>query len=132
MNKRADIWLLEFAEYGYAKLAIHTIVKHMEMKKTLIIPILLLIFSCSSPKAVLKTNGIEEIGTLIDSLKEGKWKTYDQGKLLDIRSCYDKNGGQLDCGRIIDGNGTLILHDVELNTDTVQRFGFVKGILKEK
>jgi antitoxin component YwqK of YwqJK toxin-antitoxin module len=174
----------------------------MEMKNTLIIPILLLIFSCSTPKAVLNTNGIEEIGTLIDLLKEGRWKTYengklisvgnyhnnqqtgnwkyfhpngkihrigkfisdkqngiwnyyfdngnllgngelinqelhglwryyykngnlyterfyDHGKLLDIRSCYDKNGGQIDCGRIIDGNGTLILHDVEINTDTV-------------
>ena len=132
MNKRADIWVLDFAEYGYAKLAIHTIAKHMEMKKTLIIPILLLIFSCSTPKTVLTTNGIEEIGTLIDSLKEGKWKTYDQGKLLDIRSCYDKNGGQLDCGRIKDGNGTVIFHDLENDSDKIERFEFVKGILKEK
>ena len=187
----------------------------MEMKKTLIIPILLLIFSCSSPKAVLKTNRIEEIGTLVDSLKEGKWKTYDNGKLISvgnysknlkngywrffysngkkhqqgkflkdwqvgswiyyfesgqfmgkgifidnqqnglwkwfhkngklyterlydhgkllaIESCFDKNGKLLDCGRIKDGNGTVIFHDLENDSDKIERFEFVKGILKEK
>lgn len=176
---------------------------------------MLAIFSCSAPKTTLTKSGKEEIGKLIGGLKEGKWNSYedgrlmstgnytknqqigywkyfypngrihrigkliknkangfwkyyfdngelmgkgeviddelnglwkwyynngnlyterfyDNGKLLEIKSCFDKNGGQLDCGQIINGNGIMIMHDVESRTDTIQRFEFEKGILKHQ
>jgi antitoxin component YwqK of YwqJK toxin-antitoxin module len=185
------------------------------MKKMLVIPIFLVIFSCSTTKTTLTKNGKEEIGNLIGGLKEGRWnsyedgrlissgnysknqqtghwkyyypngrihrkgksindkqngtwyyyfengqlmgtgklidneqdglwkwfynngnlyteRVYDKGRLLEIKSCFDKNGGQLDCGKITNGNGIMIFHNVESETDTIQRFEFEKGILKNK
>jgi antitoxin component YwqK of YwqJK toxin-antitoxin module len=183
------------------------------MKQLLFIPIILLIFSCSTPRTAVTKIGQEDIGNLIGGLKEGKWKSYedgqllsagnytknqqigywkhfypngkihrkgkyindkqsgtwyyyyfdngelmgkgkiinneedglwkwfynngnlyterfyDNGKLLEIKSCFGKNGGQIDCGRIIYGNGIMILHDLENKTDTIRRFEFEKGLL---
>ena len=182
------------------------------MKKILIIPIILVIFSCSATKTTLTKTGKEDIGNLIGGLKEGKWKHYedglltrtgnyinnqqtgrwkyfhpngkihrigkfmndkangfwkyyfengqlsgkgkiindendglwkwfynngnlysehfyDNGKLLEIKSCFDRNGGQLDCGDIINGNGIIISYDLENKSDTViQRSEYEKGI----
>ena len=185
------------------------------MKKILIVPIILLICSCSTIKTTLTENGKKNIGTLVGGLKQGRWNSYedgqlistgnysdgkqtgywkyfypngrihrkgkfindkahgfwyyyfdngqlmgkgdiindeqnkvwkwfynngnlyterlyDHGKLLEIKSCFDNKGGQLDCGSIINGNGIMISHDVESKTDTLQRFEFVNGLLKEK
>jgi hypothetical protein len=183
------------------------------MKKLLIIPIILVIFSCSATKTTLTKTGKEDIGNLVGGLKEGKWNhyeygrlirsgsysknqrtghwkyfhpngklhrkgkfindksngfwkyyfengqplgegkiindendglwkwfynngnlyseyLYDNGKLLEIKSCFDRNGGQLDCGNIINGNGIVISHDTEGKTDTVQHSEYEKGIFK--
>ncbi|MEJ7559304.1 MAG: hypothetical protein WKF66_13420 [Pedobacter sp.] len=185
------------------------------MKKILIIPIIVVVLSCTTTKTTLTKNGKEDIGNLIGGLKEGKWKSYedgrlmstgkysknqqtgywkyfysngsihrkgnyindkqngpwdfffdngqrmgkgeiiddelnglwkwfysngnlyterfyDHGKILEIKSCFDKNGGQLDCGRLVNGNGIMLFHDVENKTDTIQRFEYEKGMLKTK
>jgi hypothetical protein len=212
--------LLSSLYYDFLDIKLKTIKLHKlasfkdsQMKKILFIPIILMIFSCSTPRTAVTKIGKEDIGNLIGGSKEGKWKFYedgrlsssgnysknqqtgywnyfypngkihrkgkyindkqngfwyyyfdngklmgkgniinneedglwkwfynngniyterfyDNGKLLEIRSCFDKFGRRLDCGRIIDGNGIMILHDLENKADTIRRFEFEKGILK--
>ncbi|MGG5208186.1 toxin-antitoxin system YwqK family antitoxin [Chryseobacterium sp. MIQD13] len=80
-------------------------------------------------------------GELKDDKQTGLWKWYykngnlyterfyDKGKLIRINSCFDKNGKLLDCGKIINGNGMMIFHDIENESDTIQTFNYRNGII---
>src|SRR5690606_1822644 len=62
---------------------------------------------------------------IIENKQIGLWKwlhkngklynerIYNDGKLIEIKSCFDKNGKILDCGKIINGNGKMLFHDIE-------------------
>ena len=81
-------------------------------------------------------------GQIINDKQNGLWKWYhkngklyterfyDDGKLMEIKSCFDKKGNEINCGKIVNGNGTMIFHDVENETDTIQKFEFENGIIK--
>jgi len=82
------------------------------------------------------------VGEIINDKQNGLWKWYhkngklyterihENGNLLEIKSCFDKNGNLLDCGRIIAGNGYLIYHDIVNETDTIQKIDYENGIIK--
>lgn len=69
-------------------------------------------------------------GELINDKQNGLWqwyhkngklyteRLYNLGKMVEIKSCYDNQGKVLECGKIINGNGTMIFHDVENGTNT--------------
>lgn len=69
-------------------------------------------------------NGVQQgIGTLDEGKKVGIWKWYfnngqlqterswNNGKLFEIVSCYDGQGNELDRGTLIIGTGTMKLYD---------------------
>ena len=71
------------------------------------------------------SNGNREgVGTLINGKKTGIWKWYfdngnifterrwDKGKLVEIISCVDGKGNELDKGTYRNGRGTLNIYDV--------------------
>ena len=82
-------------------------------------------------------------GELINDKQNGLWKWfhkngklyterfYINGKLMEIKSCYDKKGNVMNCGKIVNGNGTMIFHDIENETDTIQKFEYENGIIKK-
>ena len=47
-----------------------------------------------------------------------------------IKSCFDKQGQKMNCGKIINGNGTMLFHDLEKETNTIQKINFENGIIK--
>ncbi|AZZ59526.1 hypothetical protein AWB57_11135 [Riemerella anatipestifer] len=81
-------------------------------------------------------------GQIIDNKQNGLWKWfhkngklyterfYASGRLMKIKSCYDKKGNEMNCGKIIDGSGIMLFHDIENETDTIQKFEFENGIIK--
>ncbi|HUH26052.1 MAG TPA: hypothetical protein VLY87_05460 [Flavobacterium sp.] len=81
-------------------------------------------------------------GELLENKQIGLWKwfhkngslyterIYSDGKLIEIKSCFDKNGKILDCGKIINGKGKMIFHDIENESDTIEVFEFENGIIK--
>ena len=56
---------------------------------------------------------------------------YNDGKLVEILSCYNKKGKILDCGKIENGNGKMKLHDTENETAKIEIFEFENGFLKK-
>ena len=40
-------------------------------------------------------------------------RLYENGKVLEIKSCFDNDGKNLDCGKLDNGNGYIIMHDLE-------------------
>ena len=82
-------------------------------------------------------------GKLIDDKQDGLWKWYQKngslyterlyqnGKLIEIKSCFNKNGEALDCGKIINGNGNLIFHDLENESNPIQNFNYENGMIKK-
>lgn len=81
-------------------------------------------------------------GKMVNGKQDGLWKwfykngnlyterLYANGKLVEIRTCLDKDKKALDCGKINNGNGILIYHDLENETDTIQKFTFENGVIK--
>ncbi|RRA95285.1 toxin-antitoxin system YwqK family antitoxin [Paenimyroides viscosum] len=81
-------------------------------------------------------------GELLENKQIGLWKwlhkngrlyterIYNDGKLIEIKSCFDKNGKILDCGKIINGNGKMLFHHIENETEVIEEFEFEKGIIK--
>lgn len=81
-------------------------------------------------------------GQIINNNQNGLWKWYhkngnlyterfyDNGRLLEIKSCLDKNGNELNCGKIVNGNGLLFNHDTQNETDTIEQFKFENGVIK--
>jgi len=81
-------------------------------------------------------------GQLLNDKQIGIWKWYhkngelyterfyDDGKLMEIKSCFDKQGQKMNCGKIINGNGTMLFHDLEKETNTIQKINFENGIIK--
>lgn len=57
-------------------------------------------------------------------------RLYNEDKLIEIKSCFDKNGKSLDCGIIINGNGKMLFHDIENESNTIEEFEFYDGKLK--
>ena len=55
---------------------------------------------------------------------------YDNGKLMEIKSCFDQYGKTLDCGKIINGSGKMLFHDIENESDSIEVFEFENGIIK--
>lgn len=82
-------------------------------------------------------------GLLINDNQEGVWKwyykngqlyterVYKDGRLIEIINCFDKNGNQINCGKITNGNGMLLAHDIFDETDTVEEIIFENGLVKE-
>ena len=81
-------------------------------------------------------------GEFSDNNQIGLWKwfhkngnlyterLYNYGKLEEIKSCFDKNRIILDCGKVINGNGKMIYHDIENESDSIEIFEFENGIIK--
>jgi len=80
-------------------------------------------------------NGNKEgIGKLDNGKLIGQWnwyhtngkiyteRLYTYGKLMNIINCFDGNGKQLVKGTLQDGNGTLIVYDLEGDLLEVQNF----------
>lgn len=79
-------------------------------------------------------------GNLINDKMDGVWKwyykngnlyterLYDNGKLMSIKSCFDKIGKILNCGELIKGNGYLLGHDIENETDNIVKSEFKDGV----
>ncbi|MDO5635971.1 MAG: hypothetical protein Q4G18_01805 [Myroides sp.] len=55
---------------------------------------------------------------------------YNDGKLMEIKSCFDKNGKIQDCGKIINGFGKMLFHDLENESTATEEFEFENGIIK--
>ena len=65
--------------------------------------------------------------------KNGKIYTerfYEDGKLLEIKSCFDKDGKKLDCGKVVNGNGYMLSHDLENYENQPSKFEFENGNIK--
>lgn len=79
-------------------------------------------------------------GELVNDLQVGIWKWYhkngklyteryyEDGKLMEIKSCFDKNGEKLDCGNLSNGNGYLLGHDLNNETDKIEKSEYKEGI----
>ena len=79
-------------------------------------------------------------GELVDDKQVGIWKwyykngnlyterLYENGKLMKIKSCFDKNGQKLNCGEINNGNGYLLGHDLNNGSDEIEKSEFKDGI----
>jgi len=82
-------------------------------------------------------------GLLVNNNQEGLWKWYHKngtlyterfykdGKLVNIKSCFDKNGNPQNCGKISNGNGLLIAHDLFDETTAIEEIEFENGLVKE-
>lgn len=55
-------------------------------------------------------------------------RIYVDGKLDGIKSCFDKFGEPLDCGKIINGNGFLLHHDIENETNKIDKYEIKEGL----
>lgn len=53
---------------------------------------------------------------------------YEDGKLMEIKSCFDENKNLLDCGEIKNGNGYLLGHDLNNQTDKIEKSEYKNGI----
>tara|TARA_R110000868_G_scaffold403248_1_gene680332 strand:+ start:4122 stop:4676 length:555 start_codon:yes stop_codon:yes gene_type:complete len=84
----------------------------------------------------------EGIGSSLNGGKIGKWiwyhtngklyteRLWENGKLLEIISCLDGNGNQLDKGSIINGTGTMNLYDMDGNL--IEALEYKNGELLEE
>ncbi|THF53173.1 hypothetical protein E6C50_02935 [Flavobacterium supellecticarium] len=84
------------------------------------------------------------MGELVDGKQNGVWKWYHKngnlyterwyvdGKLMEIKSCFDSRKNVLDCGTISNGNGTMLFHDIENESDTIQEFQYKNGVIKNE
>lgn len=82
------------------------------------------------------------MGELLNGKQIGVWKWYHKngnvyterlyvdGKLMEIKSCFDRDKNVLDCGTIHNGNGTMFFHDLEKESDTIQKFQYENGVVK--
>ena len=87
-------------------------------------------------------NGNEEgIGSLENGKMVGNWiwnhhngkiyteRLYEDGKLMEIISCFDGYGNKLSKGTLKEGNGSLNNYDIEGNL--LEVFNFENGIFKK-
>ncbi|WP_413998885.1 toxin-antitoxin system YwqK family antitoxin [Flavobacterium sp. W1B] len=94
-------------------------------------------------KFYYETGSFMGVGQITNDKQNGLWNWYykngrlyterihEDGKLIEIKSCFDKNGNLLDCGKLINGNGYLLYHDIDNESDTIQKFEYENGIFKK-
>lgn len=82
-------------------------------------------------------------GELIYDKQNGLWKwfhkngklyterLYENGKLMEIKSCFDEDENVLDCGKIFNGNGIMIYHNLENSTKILEKVEYIDGLRKK-
>ena len=92
-------------------------------------------------KYYFENEKLQSVGIYKDGKVDGEWKKYhdneqlyqlrlwEDGKLMDIISCFDRNGTPVDKGTIVNGNGTVKNYDANGKVTSVQTYK--DGILVE-
>jgi len=93
-------------------------------------------------ESYLVNGNLKNIGTYVDGKATGEWKVYhdnnsiyqikhwDNGKLLNIISCYDNEGNPLDKGSLINGNGTVNYYDESGHLTSTKTY--IDGVIEKE